>query len=105
MTESDATNPALEPSLNTAELCWRGRFTPADGLRGSHQARLQNSPCYGAGTVELSGQIVTLQGWQRTWLGIPVEADVHANRENVRNVVRDDALVHLEIKSADAGGS
>ena len=79
----------LEPSLTTAALCWRGRFTPADGLRGSNQARLRNSPCYGAGTVELSGQVVTLQGCQRTWLGIPVEADVHANRENVRNVVRD----------------
>ena len=98
MTESDATDPALEPSLTTAALCWRGRFTPADGLRGSNQARLRNSPCYGAGTVELSGQVVTLRGWQRTWLGIPVEAEVHANRENVRNVVRDDALVHLEIK-------
>ncbi len=98
LTETDATEPALDPATITDQLCWPGRFTPSDGLRGSRQARILNSPCYGAGTVELHGQLVTLRGWQRTWLGIAVEAEVHANRESVRNVVHDEALVHFEVK-------
>jgi rhomboid protease GluP len=76
-----------------------GRYTRNDGLRGWLQAKAARCPVYGAGTIERLGGEVILNGWQRTWLGTPIQGQVAFSLERIRNVARDRHVVALEIKS------
>jgi rhomboid protease GluP len=87
--------PEREPRQPSA---YAGRFTASDGLRGWSEARSRRMPCYGAGSIEVSGPVLTLRGWQRTWLGASTEAEILVATSGVRNVARDGALVHCECR-------
>ena len=45
-----------------------------DGIRGWVQAKANRSPVYGAGSMEILPDQLVLNGWQRTWLGAPLQA-------------------------------
>lgn len=79
-------------------LRFTGRLTAADGLRGWSQARSRRLPWYGAGSVVIDGSTLTLRAWQRTWLGVPTEADLFFPLGNVRNAARAGPLVRFEVK-------
>jgi rhomboid protease GluP len=63
------------------------RFTPLDGLRGWWQACSQRQPLYGAGSLELKPREIVLQGWQRTWLGVPQQTVLVIPTDELRSVV------------------
>jgi rhomboid protease GluP len=75
-----------------------GRFTSRDGLLGWLQAKRHRSPLYGAGTVEVESGAVLLSGWQRTWLGVPIQAQLTRQSLDVSNAVQDGSKVWFEIK-------
>lgn len=74
-----------------------GRFTARNGLLGWIQARFSRSPVYGMGSLEVGPAEIFLSGWQRTWLGVPLETQVTLDLANVRNVVNDGTQVRFEI--------
>jgi membrane associated rhomboid family serine protease len=74
-----------------------GRFTARNGLLGWIQARCSRSPVYGMGSLEVGPAEIFLSGWQRTWLGVPLETQVTLDLANVRNVVNDGTQVRFEI--------
>jgi hypothetical protein len=47
---------------------------------------------------EVGPSEIVLSGWQRTWLGVPVEAQVTREIANVRNVVQDGTSLRFEIR-------
>ena len=56
-----------------------GQFTPRAGILGWLAAKARRSPLYGAGTVEPLATDILLHGWQRTWLGVPIETQRFGN--------------------------
>src|SRR6267154_474880 len=52
-----------------------GLFTSRTGLLGWIQAKFRRSPVYGFGSLEVGPSEIVLNGWQRTWLGVPIEAN------------------------------
>jgi membrane associated rhomboid family serine protease len=75
-----------------------GRFTLRNGLLGWLEAKIHRSPVYGFGSVQVLSTSILLTGWQRTWLGVPLESSVTRELTNVRNVVEDGARVRFDIK-------
>ncbi len=75
----------------------RGRFTSAAGIRGWYQAKLARSPFYGSGSIEVGRTEIVLGGWQRSWLGAPLESSESRALDGVRNVAQDGAVVHFEL--------
>jgi rhomboid protease GluP len=73
-----------------------GRFTPHDGWRGWWNAVRRGQPLYGTGSVEVKGEDVVLQGWRRTWLGVPQQTVLIVPAARVRNVACDEDRVRLE---------
>src|SRR5262249_7918182 len=71
------------------------RYSPGDGLRGWLQAKAKRSAFYGAGVVQVKQGEMLLQGWQRTWLGVPVQAERVVALESVRHIARVGNCVHL----------
>ena len=74
-----------------------GKFTSRNGLLGWIQAGFSRSLVYGIGSLEVGPTDVVLSGWQRTWLGVPLETQVTRDLTNVRNVVHDGTQVRFEI--------
>jgi membrane associated rhomboid family serine protease len=74
-----------------------GRFSSRTGLLGWLQAKFRRSPVYGFGFIEVGTSQVTLSGWQRTWLGAPVESQVTLALGAVRNVVQEGTWVCFEV--------
>jgi len=99
----------LERRRNTAEQppehhgAVTGRFTRLDGLRGWLQAKITRSPLYGFGSIEARPPQVLLRGWQRTWLGVPVQAEVAVPASSIRYAVRDGVGIRLTCKSPYLG--
>jgi membrane associated rhomboid family serine protease len=75
-----------------------GRFTSRSGLLGWIQAKFRRSPVYGPGTLEVGPTEIILSGWQRTWLGVPVEAQVVRAVAQARNVIQEDSHLRFEIR-------
>jgi membrane associated rhomboid family serine protease len=75
-----------------------GRFTARDGLQGWLQAKSIGLPIYGSGFVEVTSAQVALHGWQRTWLGVPVQTQRSYALNTVQNVTQDGAWVRFECK-------
>lgn len=85
------------PESNGAR-CFEGRFTPSDGLRGWVQARnAQRQSYYGAGSLAIRPEFVTLRGWQRTWLGTAEAVEVAFAPSQIRNSARRDETVRFEV--------
>jgi membrane associated rhomboid family serine protease len=93
LTEKEA--PAMQPLLPGDAVA--GRFTLHGGLLGWIQAKFARSPVYGFGSLEVGPNEIILSGWQRTWLGVPVEAQVAREVAQVRNVVEDGTSLRFEI--------
>ena len=77
-----------------------GRFTFHEGLRGWLEAKGQQSPLYGSGSIEVGPSEVTLRGWRRTWLGAPEQAEIVLPSGRIRNVLLDGTHVLFEYKSS-----
>jgi hypothetical protein len=75
-----------------------GRFTSRSGLIGWIQAKIGRSPVYGFGSIEFGQSKIIFNGWQRTWLGVPVEAQVTREITYIRNVVQEGTSVRFEMK-------
>ncbi len=87
--------PAMEPPLPGDAVA--GRFTSRDGVLGWIQAKFARSPVYGFGSLEVGPTETILSGWQRTWLGVPIDAQVAREVAQVRNVVEDGTSLRFEI--------
>jgi membrane associated rhomboid family serine protease len=86
----------IEPATPSSAVV--GRFTSRAGLIGWLQAKFARSPVYGVGSLEIPGSEIVLNAWQRTWLGVAIEAQFTRDVGAVRNVVQDGAKVRFEIK-------
>lgn len=75
-----------------------GRFTSDTGFLGWLQAKIGRSPVYGIGSIQLESSGVLLNGWQRTWLGVPIETLVTRDIADVRNVVQDGLRIRFDIR-------
>jgi len=84
----------VAPGLGTAVA---GRFSARSGFLGWVQAKLARSPLYGAGFVSVVDDSVLLGGWQRSWLGVPLETQIRRDTKRVRNVVQYGASVRFEM--------
>jgi membrane associated rhomboid family serine protease len=91
--EEEQTTPSSEQSRGFV-----GLFSSRTGILGWLAAKARRSPLYGAGTVEPGSDEILLHGWQRTWLGVPVEAQLRRHTSCVRNVVQDRDCVQFDIK-------
>jgi hypothetical protein len=87
--------PAMQPPPPGAAVA--GRFTSRGGVLGRIQGKFARSPVYGFGSLEVGPNEIILSGWQRTWLGVPVEAQVAREVTQVRNVVEDGASLRFDI--------
>jgi membrane associated rhomboid family serine protease len=74
-----------------------GRFTSRNGLLGWIQAKFERSPVYGVGTLDVGPSDIVLSGWQRTWLGVPIEAQVILQTADVRNAVREGTSLRFDV--------
>jgi membrane associated rhomboid family serine protease len=61
-------------------------------------AKARRSPVYGAGTIEPRSAGILLQGWQRTWLGVPIETQLTREMASVQNAVQDGRCVRFDIR-------
>ena len=77
-----------------------GRFSRRDGIRGWIEAKTNRSPVYGMGSIEITSNELVLNGWQRTWLGAPLQAQVVFPKDRIRNVARESGTARFELKSA-----
>ncbi len=89
---------APDPPQPVADVGVAGRFTVHDGLRGWLEARRKHLPTYGAGAIEATATDVVLRGWQRTWLGVPLQAETVVPLAGVRNAAQDGERVRFELK-------
>jgi membrane associated rhomboid family serine protease len=87
-----STDPAREVGP-----AWNGRFTKRDGLFGWLRAKFRRQPLYGAGSISLRDDVVILQGWQRTWLGVKMERALTVPKDRIRNVAATDGTTRFEI--------
>ena len=78
------------------------RFTSRGGLAGWVNSLYRRIPLHGAGTIGFEADDVVFRGWQRTWLGVPLQAEMRIASRHIRNVVREGAWVKFELHP-DAG--
>jgi membrane associated rhomboid family serine protease len=90
--ERQRTRADREPS-QAVEI---GRFTARDGTRGWFQAKRRRLPVYGYGGLQFREENVVLQGWQRTWLGVPYRSSIVIPARQIRNVEHDQDRVRFE---------
>ena len=50
------------------------------------------------GSIEPGSSTILLRGWQRTWLGVPIESQATREISNIRNVVQDGRHVQFDIR-------
>jgi len=88
--------PAKQPCAQSLGV--GGLFSSRAGILGWLAAKVRRSPVYGAGTIEPRYADILLHGWQRTWLGVPIEAQLTREMSCVRNVVQDGPCVQFDVK-------
>jgi membrane associated rhomboid family serine protease len=90
---------ALQTNLSSAQgPGYVGLFGSRPGILGWLAAKARRSPVYGSGAIELDSDHILLRGWQRTWLGVAIEAQVSRELSNIRNVAQDAQHVQFGIK-------
>jgi len=77
---------------------WQVRFSRFNGVLGWLESLWRRSPVYGDGSVLASPEAIVLRGWQRTWLGAPIERAISLPRAAIRNVILWGAVVRFESK-------
>ena len=75
-----------------------GQYGVRSGLLGWIEAKLRRSPLYGVGSLRVESPTISMIGWQRTWLGVPVEAHLARDITDIRNVVQDDSAICFEVR-------
>ncbi len=76
---------------------WPIEFTRQSGLWGWLCAKAQRLRLYGRGSLEIGPAEIILRGWQRTWLGMPIQADLPIPLAEIRNVAQDERVVRFEV--------
>jgi membrane associated rhomboid family serine protease len=75
-----------------------GQFTSAKGFLSWLAAKARRSPLYGLGTIEPRSSDILLGGWQRTWLGVPIESQIARSKSSIQNAVQDGQHVQFDIR-------
>ena len=86
------------PPATAGEAWTSGRFTVRDGWWGWLQSKYRRSPLYSEGAIAVRTDDVVLRGRQRTWLGVPEDAELSFAASAVRNAARDGALVCFDCR-------
>jgi membrane associated rhomboid family serine protease len=76
---------------------WDIQFSHSESFWSWVQAKRRRQWFYGRGVLEIQPAEIVLSGWQRTWLGMPVQGEQHIAPESIRNVGRDDATVVISV--------
>jgi membrane associated rhomboid family serine protease len=76
-----------------------GRFTEKDGLQGWLEAKINRSPVYGTGFIEIKDGEIVVTAWQRTWLGAPLQTTLAFSLDRLRNVGQEAERLRFEITS------
>lgn len=76
---------------------WTIEFTREAGLLGWWQAKMKGLRLYGSGSLEIGAAQVVLSGWQRTWLGMPIQVELPISLEKIRNVAQEEQSVRFEV--------
>jgi rhomboid protease GluP len=71
-------------------------LTRFEGWRGWLLAKVARSPVFGSGTVVFGDDALSVQGWERTWLGAAVEAVVQVPYSAIRRVSVEGSHVHFQ---------
>ena len=74
------------------------RFTAANGLLGWLQAKLDRQEFYGEGTIWVGVTEAGIQGWQRTWLGLPQQIETIVPLSSIRNAFQQEDWLEFEVK-------
>lgn len=74
-----------------------GRFSRRDGFAGWLESVRRRQQLYGRGSISATADTVTIRGWQRTWLGVPVERAEPIAAHRVRNVTLVATGIYLEV--------
>lgn len=77
---------------------WAIEFTPESGLRGWLRAKAKRLRLYGRGSLEIDPSQIILSGWQRTWLGMPIQVELPIPLAHIRNVAQDERSVRFEVQ-------
>jgi membrane associated rhomboid family serine protease len=87
------------PELAQAPLRkrWDVRFSRAQNFWSWFQAKRRRQWFYGPGSLEVQGSAIALRGWQRTWLGMPVQGERLIPFASILNFGRDDATVMIQV--------
>ena len=72
------------------------RFTSWPSILGSLQAVYLRLPLHGTGVVRFEQDGIVLRGWRRSWLGVPLQAEMRLDPRDIRNAVNDGQLVRFE---------
>ncbi|HSY08329.1 MAG TPA: rhomboid family intramembrane serine protease [Steroidobacteraceae bacterium] len=88
-----------EDAQSTPLVRVAGKFTCHDGVRGWLEAKRMSFSVYGTGVIEVRPKEIVLFGWQRTWLGVPLQTQITVPVDAVRNVTQEDAWLRFEYQS------
>lgn len=89
-TQSTATGPRGDT--------FAGHYTARVGIWGWLAAKARRSPLYGVGSIEARSSDILLGGWQRTWLGVPIESQITRSMSSIHNAVQDGQHVQFDIR-------
>ena len=76
---------------------WNIRFSNSESFLNWVQAKRRWQWFYGRGLLEIQPAGIVLSGWQRTWLGMPMQGERRIASESIRNVGRDNATVMINV--------
>jgi membrane associated rhomboid family serine protease len=76
---------------------WDIRFSPSESFFSWIRAKRRRQWFYGRGSLEIQSAELALRGWQRTWLGVPVQGERRIALESIRNVGRDGTTVMIQV--------
>jgi len=83
---------------------WDIRFSRSESFWSWVQAKRRRQWFYGRGFLEIQPAEIVLRGWQRTWLGMPVQGERRIALESIRNVGRDNATVLINVAGWSQSG-
>jgi hypothetical protein len=86
----------IEHATPAATRPLAGRFTERDDLAGWLTTWFRRLLVYGSGTIDVGEEGVTVNGWQRTWLGVAEQVSLCIPNEQIRNTARDGSRVRFE---------
>src|ERR1700683_3944080 len=83
---------------------WDIRFSRSESFWSWVRAKRRWQWFYGRGFLEIRPTDIVLSGWQRTWLGMPVQSERRIALESIRNVGRDNATVMINVAGWSRSG-